>query len=282
MLQNKAKIFWYWINERHKIWMKRAAGQPAPWTKDKILQQYKFTNVFRQLDKTTVMFQDNILKKHNGNMRDILFNVFWFRMFGYHELTELGFVSRFEFVDVYIRNREKQGKQVFTGAYMYAADKSMRPKHIQYLEIIRDAYPYLQEGVEKIMLHNTMEYSHEWMTTIPFVGDFIGYEMVCDLRFSPVLENATDKLTWSNVGPGAKRGLLRLGMKPCLASMVELYNIAINEEKIELHVAEHLPWNDFYPPFELREIEHSLCEFDKYMRAKDGGRTKARYNGTGK
>ena len=35
-----------------------------------------------------------------------------------------------------------------------------------------------------------------------------------------------------------------------------------------------------YPPFELREIEHSLCEFDKYERIRLGqGRPKQKYKG---
>ena len=33
-------------------------------------------------------------------------------------------------------------------------------------------------------------------------------------------------------------------------------------------------------PFELREVEHSLCEMDKYQRVMRGeGRPKSRYNG---
>ena len=33
--------FCYWINERHAIYQKRAKGQPAPWTDDPILRDYK-------------------------------------------------------------------------------------------------------------------------------------------------------------------------------------------------------------------------------------------------
>jgi hypothetical protein len=33
------------------------------------------------------------------------------------------------------------------------------------------------------------------------------------------------------------------------------------------------------PKFEMREIEHSLCEADKYLRILEGGRCKRRFNG---
>jgi hypothetical protein len=37
---------------------------------------------------------------------------------------------------------------------------------------------------------------------------------------------------------------------------------------------------DFVPPLELREIEHSLCETDKYLRVANGeGRPRAKYEG---
>ena len=94
------------------------------------------------------------------------------------------------------------------------------------------------------------------------------------------------------MGPGARRGLQRLGMPENCESMVRLYNLAIEEEMVELHVAEHFPFNiedakegraidgTYGVPFELREIEHSLCEFDKYQRAKTGvGRPRQNYNG---
>ena len=51
---SELETFWYWINERQRIYDMRAAGQAKPWTKDEILQQYKFTNAFRQLDRGTV------------------------------------------------------------------------------------------------------------------------------------------------------------------------------------------------------------------------------------
>ena len=44
--------------ERHAIYLRRRAGQPRPWTQDPVLRDYKITNVFRELDKTTVHLRD--------------------------------------------------------------------------------------------------------------------------------------------------------------------------------------------------------------------------------
>jgi hypothetical protein len=101
-----------------------------------------------------------------------------------------------------------------------------------------------------------MEVVFEELLNINGVGGFIAYEMVCDLRFCLLRFKPLDTITWANVGPGAKRGLNRLGMEPCIESMITLLNKAPRLE---------CPW-----PFELREIEHWLCEFDKYERVRTG------------
>src|SRR5690606_20140250 len=106
------------------------------------------------------------------------------------------------------------------------------------------------------------------------IGRFVAYEIVCDLRFVASLwpdSRPLDVLTWANMGPGAARGLTRLGLfqtlkftaqREGLKFMQDLYRISpsyLLDEVWEAPV-----------PFELREIEHSLCEFDKYQRIKRG------------
>ena len=118
------------------------------------------------------------------------------------------------------------------------------------------------------------------------VGRFVAYEIVCDFRHTPLLNNATDKLTWANMGPGAKRGLKRLGMphkgpEQGIDSMVRLYKTA--KRYVGSHLRPHIitkATHPNYPPFELREIEHSLCEFDKYERVRTGaGRPRELFDG---
>ena len=74
--------FFSWINERTSIQVKKDAGQPWPWTEDKILREFKFTNAFREKDKTTVWFRENIrdpLKdSHDVYMATVIFR--WFNL----------------------------------------------------------------------------------------------------------------------------------------------------------------------------------------------------------
>ena len=52
--------FLYWVRERHAIYLKKSAGLPPPWTDDEILQNYAFTNPYREHDRTTVWFRTHV------------------------------------------------------------------------------------------------------------------------------------------------------------------------------------------------------------------------------
>lgn len=50
-----------WIVERHRVWEKRQAGEPQPWTTHSVLQYRKFTNVFRLLDPGSQFFITDLI-----------------------------------------------------------------------------------------------------------------------------------------------------------------------------------------------------------------------------
>jgi hypothetical protein len=268
--------FIYWINERTSIYLKRLQGLSKPWTNDPILRKYKFTNAYRQCDKTTRALQENILQKIPEDQHlKILFNVIWFRMFGWIELTEFGPLNSVDELEPLLCQRYHSGSQIFTGAYMAWGGHGGEAKFKCYIDVLREEIEPSLEGLLCVAeANNTMESVFRLLGEFTGIGKFFAYEMACDLRFTPILFNATDKLTWGNVGPGAKRGMLRLGIEPSLEGMLYLYDYVL--PKLEhLEEMERLRF-----PFELREIEHSLCEFDKYQRVLNNeGRIKGKYDG---
>ena len=52
------------VEERHRIWEKRRSGEPQPWTEDHVLQDRKFTNVFRVLDYGSQFLLTNLLSDY--------------------------------------------------------------------------------------------------------------------------------------------------------------------------------------------------------------------------
>lgn len=261
--------FFYWINERHQIYVNRfVENQPKPWTKDPILQNYKFTNVFRQLDRGTLALKNMLNKSPNLSDDLLVFNIHWYRLYNLDvHANILGTVKHPHVLFEYLRDCYNEDEQIFTAAHMTTASGRSEPKIDIYEEAVMDAWNDRSVIVEACKSRK-MEVVFHTLKQFQCVGAFIAYEIVCDLRFTRLLCEAEDKLTWSNVGPGARRGLERLGLYPTVASMYSLFLEA--PKYLERHVLDHYVGSVAEVPFELREIEHSLCEFDKYQRVKHG------------
>jgi hypothetical protein len=139
----------------------------------------------------------------------------------------------------------------------------------------KELAPYLLENNGHISLESVWK----WLKEFPFQGPFHAFEVVTDLRHTELLNRAPDINTWANSGPGAQRGLARIHNRPLNSlaptkqacnEMIEILNLSRDKK--------YWPNNEDYPPLELREIEHSLCEFDKYLRVLTGqGRPRSIY-----
>ena len=99
----------------------------------------------------------------------------------------------------------------------------------------------------------------------------MAYEVVTDLRHTKWLNNAPDIMTWANPGPGAKRGLNRIHGRELTQSVTREQQIQEMRDLLELLNGKPLS-------LEMRDIEHCLCEFDKYERVRLGqGKPRAKY-----
>lgn len=293
--------FLYWCRERHQIFLRRRAGMPAPWTDDVILQAYFFTNPYRENDKFTVWLRENV----RGPLRDdprVLFAVIAARWFcwaptirvlmGLNPCPEAqgngqNLLLGWDTEEALRRLGwfKGEGEQVFTGAFNISNSGSTKPK------INRVCEDYIQPawevcGKDRWMMEelvggayeqkSTMQDAHELLGSLPGMGGggFMAYEVVCDLRYTMYLGHAPDKLTWSNMGPGAKRGLnIVLGRDLNAPVSKEMWA----EESARLLRIMNARLR--MPPFEMREVEHSLCEMSKMQAALDGRPVKRRYRG---
>lgn len=274
--------FLYWISERHGIYEKRMRGEPKPWSDDKILQTCFFTNPYRENDKTTVWFRENIRQP----LRDIpavVFATICFRWFNYIPTGEI-------LVKHSLHTNWNKAKailvlsrleKVFTGAFMIPAPPGSK-KVVHVCSCLDGIWRNRDDLVYNVSGGKSLQQAHKALIGIKWLGNFMAYEVVTDLRHTYVLENAPDIMTWANPGPGCIRGLRRLqglplsakGNSDCLPRPAGWQNTMQDLLKA---VQERLP---HLPPFEIREVEHSLCEFDKMERVLwSQGKAKRRYNG---
>lgn len=272
----------YWQLEREKIRIKKEVlKQEPPWTDDPILQEFKFCQVFREDDRTTRWFRTHIREplrdKPSVLMATVIFRWFNFINTG-RTLIEQDLLLNWDRKKA-IEEITKQPKWV-TGAYIIKTPNGMN-KVTGVAECVSHMWQdreYLIDLLEEP--DASLEKTWHLLRDYPYMGPFMAYEVVTDLRHTYLLENADDIMTWANAGPGAMRGLNRLTGRELSFSqrshdwngeMQELFALVLNR----LDRSEFRSFN-LLSPYEMREIEGGLCEFDKYSRIyKKEGRTRS-------
>ena len=318
MITPRLSAFADFLRERHAIYVRRKEGRPYPWTDDPVLRSGHFCNVFRELDRVTIWVRKNIREPYADHpnlwiMLAIARYINWPPTLQWlidRKTAWPGDSATFDpkFLTAALEAQAATGAKVYTGAYMIRAESDPKKewyswsKHRYIAEVVigrlwedRDAWQDLldhgnqnartDEDAQPSLEQIWSEFQHPryvgW-------GPFMAYEVVTDLRHTRYLRNAPDIYTWANAGPGAIRGLNRLhGRELKTQPKREQTNAemrALMEELNRYSSLEFLrvfgtPTDTVQDIFEMRDIEHSLCEFDKYERVRLGeGQMRSHYD----
>lgn len=305
--------FYEFMYQRHLIWYKRFhLKQPPPWTDNKILRDYKFTNVYRELDMGTIYYVGSVYQEAFKDWRDkydqaeknLIWYTVMYRLLNRKEtFQKVGFVpywhwntTTHDMINFHADKGIKtagdrwfeqlkalmdKGESIFTSAHRTCP--THKPGQTR-LQVYRESLEYTRKKIDTIWYHikqaNSLEQVFEIFLRIPNVGGFISYEICCDLilvNAIPFTEN-----DWANTGPGARQGVNLIfpglrGTENYLNAMRHLHHYQryyFGQLKIKF------PFYYVGVPLSLRSIEHSLCEFCKYHRCLKGGRTRVKYRPT--
>lgn len=307
LLSAGAQAMSYYMVERHGIYRKRKAGIPGPWTHDPILAENRFCNVYRELDTVTIWIDQNIRKPFGGHrylwlMLAIARYINWPETLQYL-LDTPGAWPKYSTwepknLTAALESLAATGKKVYTGAYMIRAESNPNAewfswsKHRYIAEIVIGRLWEDRESWGSFLdyrVGNTLQSTWARFQDKRYIGwgPFMAYEVVTDMRHTRYLDHAQDIYSWANAGPGAIRGLNRimgrdLQAKPKpedtnreMVMLMNRLNLIRTDEMNELF---GVP-KQGSPRFEMRDIEHGLCELDKYLRVKSGdGKMRAKYD----
>lgn len=302
-----AEQFFATARERYRIKLRRDAGQNWPWTNDEHFRTWRFTNVHREDDRTTVWLRENIREPLSERIRK-------YEEF-HNQAPSLTTAEFQELLDLYIKlvegvlifrwfNRISTGEiikdlllgkwdtkeafrrlefvtPVVTGAYIIKAGDGVS-KLEGILNCIDGARPQLPRMVNAWLRDDNRTLKSVWsdLKTIYFMGGFMAYEVVTDLRWTPLLDKASDIMTWGNLGPGAIRGISWVvhghahGFSNSVRQQGEMLDYMA--QLLTLSKDEKF-WPQEWPHWEMHEVEMWLCEFAKYMAAYTGSPQKRRY-----
>lgn len=203
-----------------------------------------------------------------------------------------------------IERRLKHKERCFTGAYIVTNQGIKAPKSEVvidrfitplYEDIVLDKTKFPTNNTAVILYQKTMH--SQLMSHKGFGGGgFMAYEVVCDITYMPTyrgdacyyesweelqqkgtLEDfVVDRFFWANAGPGALRGLNRIWGRFLTKRMssgeaiAKMYNL-LEFKHLMKTISESKGYKPIHPQaVDMRCIEHSLCEYDKYMRVSQG------------
>lgn len=267
------------IIERESIRIRRAKF-PWPWTKDEILQTYRFTNVHREDDFVSQHYQKSVRNRYKDNLLVIPGTVIyrWFNRISTCDAIfnepDFGGVSTFEhymgtgnigILQDCIRNLPPPhvtGAFIVTGKPGYAKAEGV----VQYIHdwcqrSIQDTW---EKWEKKPPLLSEM---YEWING-EGLGSFMRGQIVADLKYLPFMHDVADWWIWATPGPGSLRGLNIVLDQPMfqpwpknewLVQLIRLSDMvtpALEKEGIgRLH---------------NQDLQNCLCEFSKYTKVARG------------
>jgi hypothetical protein len=289
------KYYFYFVQERMNIFWNKLESNEQPWTNDIILQENKFTNVYRASDRINqYMIRNVIYNKLTGfDERDILFRILIFKIFNKIETweyleSETGPISirNFDLLKVNRLLSERMSRTpIYNNAYMMTGTHSkynhLTYKHEKWLQMVQDEI-VKEKILEKIIKAKSLEIVYQILRYRSFIGDFLAYQYAIDLNYSPVINFSED--TFVKAGIGSIRGI-----KKCFSSLGKSsYEDAIrythdNFDKYQQKYGYTLFKALYGRQPTLIDIQNCFCETDKYLRVKmpelqvDNKRIKQKY-----
>jgi hypothetical protein len=265
--------FTKFILEREKIHKLRLAGAPPPWTKDPILQTYRFTNVHREDDRVTKFIHETWVK--DADHPDLWFALYVARVLNRPATLEvLGWplpwtpnraaAALFRLVE-----RRASGAKTFTAAYVTTArGRQVETKLDYYMEVFNELWG--GRAFFRPTYNDTLASFASRLMTQPGIGGFMAAQVVADIKYYEPLRSAVDLSTFALSGPGSRRGL----------------NWVVGYEREPRSKWKEAEWHSTL--LELRgklvnrggeldaqNLQNCLCEISKYFKVKyAGGRAK--------
>lgn len=288
------RYYFYFIQERMKIFRAKLEGKKAPWTDDPILNEYRFTNVYRATDRVSQFLINRVIPDGSiFSSRDTIFRVIVFKIFNRIDTWEylerkFGRLSIANFdvssISKSLSQRQKL-KPIFNNAYMMTGSHSrynhLTTKHEKWLTMVKNEL-IEEDRIEQLLQAKSLKEVFEKLNECSFLGDFLSYQYAIDLNYSEIFK--FDENSFVKAGIGAVRGV-----KKCFP---EIPNNKIDDairftQSNFGELQARFGFTEFkgiqgHPPT-LIDLQNCFCETDKYLRAKrpdlviDNTRIKQKY-----
>ena len=266
--------YWRFAVERQAIFFRRIKKQWGHWTKDPILQEYKFTNAYRASDRVSQYLIRNVIYKGDPSPEEIFFRIILFKLFNKIETwemltNELGAICysgySFRKYDKLLSEAMDCRQTIYSAAYIMPSGNSafgFSRKHSNHLKLLEEMMA--NHAYEAISNAPNMATAFDILRSYPTIGYFLAYQLITDINYSE-LTNFSE-MEFVVPGPGAKSGI-----KKCFKSLGGLSEpeliLRITKKQEEEFERLGLTFQNLGGrPLQLIDCQNLFCEVDKYSR----------------
>lgn len=274
----RIKELFAFMKERQEIYDQKTAGKSKPWTQDKILQSYKFCNVYREQDQTTIWLRENWREPHQDDPY-LWFAIIVARSINHQDpLGAIGYPvpwNEARYMKI-MDQRRAEGLRLFSGAYEtnHCIGEIGQYKHRSYatrlFTPLWQARKHLTKDVERCQ---TVQELANLICSWWSFSTFLSGQLVADLKFTPRWKDAPDWWTFAVSGPGSRRGLNVVFDRPPETKWKEAeWQAALQQLQKKI---DPLVEKSGMPRLSAQDLQGCLCELFKYNR----GYSRSKYPG---
>jgi len=264
--------YWRFAAERHRVYERRLAGLPAPWTSDPVLSTYRFTNVFRAADRVSQYLIRDVIYQGDQASDEVVLRILLFKLFNKIEtwqllLREFGDMSLSTFdvetADHVLGDARARRQRIYSNAYIVPPIAgSDGVKHRGHLRLIASMIDDDLPG--RIRDSGTMEEVFLLLRSYPGIGNFLAYQFTVDINYSTVTNHDEDE--YVAPGPGALDGISKVYPDADLRDAAGVIRRMTDEqEKWFSHYG--LMFDGLFGRrLHLIDVQNLFCEISKYAR----------------
>ncbi|WP_323098100.1 nucleotide kinase domain-containing protein [Intrasporangium sp. YIM S08009] len=264
--------YWRFAAKRQAVYEDRSRGLPGPWTDDAILARHRFTNCFRASDRVSQFLIKHVIYSGSMEPGEVLFRVMLFKFFNRIETwtaltAEFGELTTRDFNiplwSSFLIDRSLR-RPIYSAAYVIPQPPFGAPRkatnHLLLLERMVD-----DDLAGSLRDSSTMEEAYRRLRAYPGLGDFLAYQFLIDLNYSPVLD--FDEMDFVVAGPGAKDGIRKcFGSASSGHETTIIRYVAETQEEHFSRLGLSFEGLQGLRPLMLVDCQNLFCETDKYAR----------------
>ena len=266
--------YWRFAAERQNIFFRRLSGKGYPWTSDKILNDNKFTNVYRATDRVSQYLIGNVIYKEEYDIKDTLFRILIFKTFNRISTwefleNELGGITvqsySFKKYDRLLTELLSNKIPIYSAAYIMTSGRSAfgyprkHQNHLRLIEqMLKDKLSY------RLQMAKTMQEVYDRLHSYQTIGDFLAYQYATDINYSTITNFS--EMEYVKAGPGAKDGILKCFSDLGGYGFEDIIRLMADRQWDEFERLGLDFKNLWGRDLQLIDCQNIFCEVDKYAR----------------